>query len=152
MAKIEIHNIASTRTDAPQTVSWNGKLQDVQNVHFLSSDGTVQLTVVVYGEAGAFTTAPEPEPEDDDSYPYILLKWGKLKGSEIPAGSEAAKLIDQIWDNWGKLTRAQEIKLTCKAIRLAPEGTRFFNNFTDEEYTREQAINYVKTYDQRNAA
>lgn len=81
---------------------------------------------------------------------YILLKWGSLKGWKIE-NPETLALIKK-WANLGVSESAmahhdtqQQKEIICNIIR-AHTGN-ITNDWSGEEYTKEQAISYIMDYD-----
>lgn len=90
---------------------------------------------------------------------YVWLKRWTLKSRDFKETCEASILLNTLnvledylrWDNFTKSRRAFWNE-TCyylmkRAIEVAPEWTRFYNDWSWEEYTREQAIQYVLDYE-----
>lgn len=88
---------------------------------------------------------------------YIYLKWGCIKGYNLPIESNCYKFIRRLEKREevlreGKTWLRREhrdkdcLELCLRAITKAPEDTIFTNTFTDEEYTREEALDYIINY------
>lgn len=84
------------------------------------------------------------------SKPYILLKWGGLKGwgnltqEQIDALNKYAELGMSASAMMQKNTDAHK-KALCDAIDLFEDG-QITNDWDGEDYTREQAKKYVMEY------
>lgn len=80
---------------------------------------------------------------------YILLKWGTLKGWKV-SSKESVALLER-YDNLGaslscmaqKDTEEQK-NILCELIQQH-EGS-IMNDWSGEEYTKEQAIDYIRNY------
>lgn len=89
----------------------------------------------------------------------IALKWWTLKSREFEEVCESSILINALNEledylRWDNLThsRREFWNETCfylmkRAIEVAPEWTRFYNDRSWEEYNKEQAIDYIMNYD-----
>lgn len=87
----------------------------------------------------------------------IVLKWGNIREFNLPTDSESYKTINELFDREEKLRewkgggRRDNRDPTCfqlclRAIQKAPEDTKFWNDFTDTDYTKEQALDYIINY------
>lgn len=85
-----------------------------------------------------------------DKEPYIILKWGTLKGWGY-LNSEQANAL-QKWHDLGcsaiammPFTDAGHNQALCDAIDLFEDG-QITNDWTGEKMTREQAKKYIMEY------
>lgn len=87
----------------------------------------------------------------------IVLKWGNIRTYCLPVDCESYKLINQLEEREEKLREGKGggrrdnrdptcFQLCLRAIQKAPEDTKFWNDFTDTDYTKEQALDYIINY------
>lgn len=111
-----------------------------------------------------------PEPQElegvindfitKEQEPNILyLKWGNINGwDSMPVDLESYKLIRELEEREEKLREGKGggrrehwdkdcLQLCLRAIQKLPENRRFINTFSDKEYTKEQAIDYIINYE-----
>lgn len=87
----------------------------------------------------------------------IVLKWGNIRDFNLPITSESYKAINELmereekcreWKGGGRRDNRDPtcFQLCLRAIQKAPKGTRFWNDFTDKEYTKAKALDYIINY------
>lgn len=87
---------------------------------------------------------------DKLSEDYLLLKWGSLKGWNLESNEEARKLLKK-WGEGGVEMSAmaqndtpEQKAILCDLIRI--HTGLIVNDWDGNEYTKEQAIDYIMNY------
>lgn len=90
--------------------------------------------------------------------PRFTLKWGNISYIDnIDIKTESYKAFDELTEreeklralNWWWRRENRDLdcfKLCLRAITKAPKNAIFKNDFTDEFYTKAQAIDYITNY------
>lgn len=90
--------------------------------------------------------------------PRFTLKWGNIRGIDnLDITSESYKTFEELTEREDKLRelkgggRRDNRDSTCfqlclRAITKAPKGSIFKNDFTEEFYTKEKALDYIINY------
>jgi len=81
---------------------------------------------------------------------YLLLKWGTLKGWNLPEEGECFELLKKYFAEGVPMSamadrpEEERKKILCELINKF-DGP-ITNDWSGEEYTKEQAINYIMNY------